>query len=107
MAQYAPPAYALSDEQEYLQAYEDVLEKYKGRRVSVEWICVTFRTKKKLPDCCLTVQQMSACSPPFSLSGDWLVLVSLSLLWKKWEYFLHDITFRLNLNSPNKGFLSS
>lgn len=31
MAQYAPQANALSDEQEYLQAYEDVLEKYKGR----------------------------------------------------------------------------
>lgn len=31
MAQYAPQASALTDEQEYLQAYEDVLEKYKGR----------------------------------------------------------------------------
>lgn len=31
MAQYATQAYVLSDEQEYLQAYEDVLEKYKGR----------------------------------------------------------------------------
>lgn len=31
MAQYAPFGYGLSDEQEYLQAYEDVLEKYKGR----------------------------------------------------------------------------
>jgi len=31
MAQYAPQPYGLSDEQEYLQAYEDVLEKYKGR----------------------------------------------------------------------------
>lgn len=72
MAQYAPPAYALSDEQEYLQAYEDVLEKYKGRRVSVEWICVSFRAKKKLPDCCLTVQQMSACSPrSLSLVTGW------------------------------------
>lgn len=31
MAQYAPQASALTDEQEFLQAYEDVLEKYKGR----------------------------------------------------------------------------
>lgn len=31
MAQYAPQGNVLSDEQEYLQAYEDVLEKYKGR----------------------------------------------------------------------------
>lgn len=33
MAQYtAPPqGYMLADEKEYLQAYEDVLEKYKGR----------------------------------------------------------------------------
>ncbi|XP_013767299.1 dystonin isoform X3 [Pundamilia nyererei] len=36
MAQYAPPAYALSDEQEYLQAYEDVLEKYKDERDRVQ-----------------------------------------------------------------------
>lgn len=31
MAYCAPLGYVLSDEQEYLQAYEDVLEKYKGR----------------------------------------------------------------------------
>lgn len=37
MAQYAPQGYVLSDEQEYLQAYEDVLEKYKGRSGSVRW----------------------------------------------------------------------
>ncbi len=37
MAQYAPQANALSDEQEYLQAYEDVLEKYKGR-ISTDWV---------------------------------------------------------------------
>lgn len=30
MAQHAMQSYPLSDEQEYLQAYEDVLEKYKG-----------------------------------------------------------------------------
>uniref|UniRef100_A0A668V7L1 Dystonin n=1 Tax=Oreochromis aureus TaxID=47969 RepID=A0A668V7L1_OREAU len=36
MAQYAPQAYALSDEQEYLQAYEDVLEKYKDERDRVQ-----------------------------------------------------------------------
>lgn len=35
MAQYAPQGYVLSDEQEYLQAYEDVLEKYKGRSGSL------------------------------------------------------------------------
>ncbi|XP_026209864.1 dystonin isoform X3 [Anabas testudineus] len=33
---YAPQAYALSDEQEYLQAYEDVLEKYKDERDRVQ-----------------------------------------------------------------------
>ena len=37
MAQHAPQASALSDEQEYLQAYEDVLEKYKGRGKS-DWL---------------------------------------------------------------------
>uniref|UniRef100_A0A3B4W9K1 Dystonin n=1 Tax=Seriola lalandi dorsalis TaxID=1841481 RepID=A0A3B4W9K1_SERLL len=36
MAQYAPQAYVLSDEQEYLQAYEDVLEKYKDERDRVQ-----------------------------------------------------------------------
>ncbi|XP_063346930.1 dystonin isoform X14 [Pelmatolapia mariae] len=36
MAQYTPQAYALSDEQEYLQAYEDVLEKYKDERDRVQ-----------------------------------------------------------------------
>ncbi|KAG7511566.1 dystonin isoform X3 [Solea senegalensis] len=37
MAQYPPPqAYVLSDEQEYLQAYEDVLEKYKDERDRVQ-----------------------------------------------------------------------
>ncbi|XP_070833540.1 dystonin [Chaetodon trifascialis] len=36
MAQYAPQANALSDEQEYLQAYEDVLEKYKDERDRVQ-----------------------------------------------------------------------
>ncbi|XP_059215804.1 dystonin isoform X5 [Centropristis striata] len=36
MAQYAPPGYGLSDEQEYLQAYEDVLEKYKDERDRVQ-----------------------------------------------------------------------
>ncbi|KAM9365281.1 dystonin [Pholidichthys leucotaenia] len=36
MAQYAPQACALSDEQEYLQAYEDVLEKYKDERDRVQ-----------------------------------------------------------------------
>lgn len=37
MAQYAPQANVLSDEQEYLQAYEDVLEKYKGR-INADWM---------------------------------------------------------------------
>ncbi|XP_054456427.1 dystonin [Anoplopoma fimbria] len=36
MAQYAPQGYGLSDEQEYLQAYEDVLEKYKDERDRVQ-----------------------------------------------------------------------
>ncbi|XP_031697537.1 dystonin isoform X17 [Anarrhichthys ocellatus] len=36
MAQYAPQSYGLSDEQEYLQAYEDVLEKYKDERDRVQ-----------------------------------------------------------------------
>ncbi|XP_024916584.1 dystonin isoform X7 [Cynoglossus semilaevis] len=38
MAQYAPPpqGYVLSDEQEFLQAYEDVLEKYKDERDRVQ-----------------------------------------------------------------------
>ncbi|XP_054886088.1 dystonin isoform X6 [Poeciliopsis prolifica] len=36
MAQYAPQGYVLSDEQEYLQAYEDVLEKYKDERDRVQ-----------------------------------------------------------------------
>ena len=31
MAQYSPQGFMLADEKEYLQAYEDVLEKYKGR----------------------------------------------------------------------------
>lgn len=33
MAHYTPAAYMLVDEKEYLQAYEDVLEKYKGNRI--------------------------------------------------------------------------
>ncbi|XP_038593004.1 dystonin isoform X12 [Micropterus salmoides] len=36
MAQYATQANVLSDEQEYLQAYEDVLEKYKDERDRVQ-----------------------------------------------------------------------
>ncbi|XP_078128911.1 dystonin isoform X4 [Sander vitreus] len=36
MAQYGPQAYGLSDEQEYLQAYEDVLGKYKDERDRVQ-----------------------------------------------------------------------
>ncbi|CAB1457690.1 unnamed protein product [Pleuronectes platessa] len=37
MAQYTPPqGYVLSDEQEYLQAYEDVLERYKDERDRVQ-----------------------------------------------------------------------
>lgn len=31
MARYGAAAYMLADELEYLQAYEDVLEKYKGK----------------------------------------------------------------------------
>ncbi|KAL7877337.1 hypothetical protein SRHO_G00039800 [Serrasalmus rhombeus] len=31
MAHYTPAAYMLADEKDYLQAYEDVLEKYKGK----------------------------------------------------------------------------
>lgn len=31
MARYGPAPYMLADELEYLQAYEDVLEKYKGK----------------------------------------------------------------------------
>lgn len=37
MAQYAPQSHGLSGEQEYLQAYEDVLEKYKGR-IDADWV---------------------------------------------------------------------
>ncbi|XP_029305110.1 LOW QUALITY PROTEIN: dystonin [Cottoperca gobio] len=36
MAQFAPQPYGLSDEQNYLQAYEDVLEKYKDERDRVQ-----------------------------------------------------------------------
>ncbi|KAM4606986.1 dystonin [Polymixia lowei] len=36
MAQYTPQAYMLGDEKEYLQAYEDVLEKYKDERDRVQ-----------------------------------------------------------------------
>lgn len=54
MAQYAPQANALSDEQEYLQAYEDVLEKYKGR--SDRLMSGGFGIMKIWCDYCLTVQ---------------------------------------------------
>lgn len=40
MALYAAHNNALSDEQEYLQAYEDVLEKYKGR--DLRWLGVCY-----------------------------------------------------------------
>lgn len=43
MAHYTPAAYMLVDEKEYLQAYEDVLEKYKGNRTFIHtglWILV-------------------------------------------------------------------
>lgn len=60
MAQHAPQASALSDEQEYLQAYEDVLEKYKGRGKS-DWVfcCFLFGLEAgrgNVCDCWLTVQ---------------------------------------------------
>lgn len=35
MAHYTPAAYMLVDEKEYLQAYEDVLEKYKGNEILI------------------------------------------------------------------------
>lgn len=56
MAQYAPQGNALSDEQEYLQAYEDVLEKYKGRIGSEVAVVLGIRATKKLCDCCLTAE---------------------------------------------------
>lgn len=63
MAQYAPQGYALSDELEYLQAYEDVLEKYKGRS-RAEGICAETLVWIRLV---LTVE--SKCQPaPSSLS---------------------------------------
>jgi len=37
MARYGPGPYMLADELEYLQAYEDVLEKYKGKE-SVQFV---------------------------------------------------------------------
>jgi len=37
MARYGPAPYMLADELEYLQAYEDVLEKYKGKE-SVQFV---------------------------------------------------------------------
>lgn len=56
MAQYAPQANALSDEQEYLQAYEDVLEKYKGRSDRLMSLSGGFGNTKIWCDYCLTVQ---------------------------------------------------
>lgn len=82
MAQYAPQAYGLSDEQEYLQAYEDVLEKYKGR-------IIAYRTRVRLRndedidwlplDSSINVRLTSL----YLLSSShWLGSVSLSLQWK-------------------------
>lgn len=104
MAQYAPQANALSDEQEYLQAYEDVLEKYKGRGDlwggggggggASGWrrygVIAAWRFSKCQPHC----------PPPhlWSLDSGFIPAV------EKWECFLHDITFCLNFNRQDKDF---
>lgn len=73
---YASQAHVLSDEQEYLQAYEDVLEKYKGR-ISADWML--FRLLGRWRNSLFAAWQFNNCQPAPPGSGDWLVLVSLSL----------------------------
>lgn len=104
MAQYAPQANVLSDELEYLQAYEDVLEKYKGR-INGDWII--FEALGRRRNCVIAAWQFNKCQPaPPSLW--WLAGLSVFIpAVEKWEYFLYDITFSLNFSIRDKGFITS
>ena len=72
MAQYAPQAYVLSDEQEYLQAYEDVLEKYKGR-INADWLIFRLRDDEilKILPLLLLDSSINVSLPPLSLVTGW------------------------------------